>query len=49
MHPVLVHNEYVLGLDVTVNDISLLHVDECGDDLPDDVARLVLAEILTAL
>ena len=42
MHPLLVHNQDVLRLDVSMNDIPLLHVEKSRDDLSDYVAGLIL-------
>ena len=46
VHPLQVHNEYVLRLDVTMNHVSVLHVYQRMHDLPDYVPRLLLDEAL---
>jgi len=46
MHFVQVHNEYILWLDIAMNDVPLLHVDECKYYLSDDVAGLIVYEEL---
>ena len=46
MHLVQVHNEYILWLDIAMNDVPLLHVDECEHYLSDDVAGLIIYEEL---
>ena len=46
VHPLQVHNEYVLRLDVTMNHVPVLHVYQRMHNLPDYVPRLLLDEAL---
>ena len=43
---ILIHNEYVLWLNVSMDDIPFLHVDQCADHLSDDPLGFIIFEEL---
>lgn len=49
VHPFKVHDEDVLRFDVAMDDVPLLHVNECTHNLSDDVSRLLFRKILVLL
>lgn len=45
-HVILVHDQYVLGLEIAVDNTTVVQILDSLQNLPDDVSRLLLCELL---